>query len=105
MDTLIDTMVAMLRSSQLDVICADSGVVDPRFDAKALPPRPIVVALNCHHPLAAESGPIHLSELANEVFVLPTPYKEYTLYDVFVRTCRDAGFVVREERRFQAVLS
>jgi DNA-binding transcriptional LysR family regulator len=88
----IDTMVSMLRNGQLDLICADSSIVDAKFDSKLLPPLPMVAALNCRHRLAGESGPIHLSELADDVFILPTPYKEYTLYDMFVRTCREAGF-------------
>jgi DNA-binding transcriptional LysR family regulator len=91
-DLPVDTLVAMLRNGQLDVICVDSGVVDPRLESKALAPLPMVVALNARHPLAADTGPIRLAELANDTFILPTPYKEYTLYDMFVRTCRDAGF-------------
>jgi DNA-binding transcriptional LysR family regulator len=88
----VDTLVAMLRSGQLDIVCVDSGVVDARLDSKPLPPLPMVVALNGRHRLAADPGPIRLAELADETFILPTPYKEYTLYDMFVRTCRDAGF-------------
>ncbi|MTJ82278.1 MAG: LysR family transcriptional regulator [Telmatospirillum sp.] len=91
----IDALLAKLRSGQLEIICIDSAPIDPDLESVALPPLPLVVALNWKHRLAGHRAPLPLAKLAGEIFILPTPYRDYTLYDMFVRLCREAGFEPR----------
>jgi len=88
----IDSLIAYLRHGQLDLICTDSTVVDPRLDSMCTSPMPMVVTLNRHHRLSGSREPVALSKFAHDVFVMATPYKDYTLYDLFLRTCMEAGF-------------
>jgi DNA-binding transcriptional LysR family regulator len=88
----IHLLLEKLHDGELDLICADSGVIDAELESAPLPPLPMAVALHCSHRLAAERGDIALTDLAEEVFILPTPHKVYELYNLFRSFCLNAGF-------------
>jgi DNA-binding transcriptional LysR family regulator len=80
-DETIDA--AFIRSPVVDVV---DLVVQPLLAEKML------VALPAGHPLAADSQPLHLTELASQTFILYKRPGAPGLYDSIITACRGAGF-------------
>lgn len=69
---------------------------------------PLVVALPDAHPMAQESGPLRLSDLASEPFVLFPRYPKPSYADEVIATCERAGFrpqIVQETAEVHTAIS
>ena len=94
------TLIEMLTYEQMDAL--ETGKIDLGFTRPLEPPYdrilrselllndPIVVAMPRDHPLAP--GPVRMSDLAAERFVMSERLNNPTLFDLIVGMCTKAGF-------------
>jgi DNA-binding transcriptional LysR family regulator len=88
----VDQIVDQVLEGKLDIGCTDSNIVlSIRLESMSLKPVPMVVVLSKTHPLAKYSS-LRLEMLSKEKFIFPTRHQCQTLYDTFIRACREAGF-------------
>ena len=87
----IDQIVDKVLEGTLDLGCTDSTILSPRLESKSLTPMPVVVLMSETHPLAKHSS-LRLDMLSKEKFIFPNRHPCHTLYDTFIRVCRESGF-------------
>lgn len=87
----LEVLVDKVRMGAVDIGCTDEKILDETLHSMSLNPIAVRVALNRTHPLARHKS-LRLAMLAKETFIFPNPWKSCSLYDTFVRACREAGF-------------
>ncbi|MFE0508936.1 LysR family transcriptional regulator [Streptomyces sp. NPDC058964] len=84
-----------LRDRKIDVgLLREPPTGDPDLTFRTLLTEPFVAVLPSSHPLAPQRA-IHLSDLANEPFVLLPRESGPTVHDRITEVCRAAGFTPR----------
>jgi DNA-binding transcriptional LysR family regulator len=97
---LIHEMATVQQIDALEQGLIDVGVIRPEalpdgIKAIELFKDSLTVAMHASNPLAAKSGPIDISELANEDFIFYQRHLGMRLYDEVVALCARAGFSPR----------
>lgn len=90
-DFAVDVLVEKLQSTAIDIACTEEIWPDDSLEFRALKPLPMVMAMYKDHHLALRAH-LQLKMFADEPFLLPTPYRVWTLHDSVVRACQQAGF-------------
>jgi DNA-binding transcriptional LysR family regulator len=89
----MDAQLAALRSGEIDVAIT-YALPDDEFCTRQLPPEPLLIALNSHHPMA-DREVISLGELTDDVLIVPARYVAATLSNDMLALCENAGFKPR----------
>ena len=89
----MDAQLAALRSGEIDVAIT-YALPDEEFCTRQLPPEPLLIALNSHHPMA-DREVISLGELTDDVLIVPARYVAATLSNAMLELCENAGFTPR----------
>ncbi|MBB6144506.1 DNA-binding transcriptional LysR family regulator [Silvibacterium bohemicum] len=89
----MDAQLAALRSGEIDVAIT-YALPDEEFCTRQLPPEPLLIALNSHHPMA-DREVISLGELTDDVLIVPARYVAATLSNAILALCENAGFTPR----------
>jgi DNA-binding transcriptional LysR family regulator len=89
----MDAQLAALRSGEIDVAIT-YALPDEEFCTRQLPPEPLLIGLNSHHPMA-DREVISLGELTDDVLIVPARYVAATLSNAILELCENAGFTPR----------
>ncbi|WP_454811765.1 LysR substrate-binding domain-containing protein [Paenarthrobacter nitroguajacolicus] len=84
--------VERLRDGELDVAVVRHPLSSVGFESGPLFSRALGVVLNAAHPLASLSS-VPLGDLAGNPLIIFPRHMAPTLYDSFLHTCRDAGYL------------
>lgn len=84
--------VAALQEKRIDVGILTPPVTNEELIVKKFDNPPLGVVLPENHPLAVRGGPIAVSELADESFVITPRSIGPGFYDSVTKACQDAGF-------------
>lgn len=84
--------VERLRDGELDVAVVRHPLSSVGFESGALYSRALGVVMNAAHPLAALAS-VPLGDLAGNPLIIFPRHMAPTLYDSFLQTCRDAGYL------------
>jgi DNA-binding transcriptional LysR family regulator len=84
--------VERLRDGELDVAVVRHPLSSVGFESGPLYSRALGVVLNASHPLASLSS-VPLGDLAGNPLIIFPRHMAPTLYDSFLQTCRDAGYL------------
>jgi DNA-binding transcriptional LysR family regulator len=96
-----------LEAGTLDVAIVRGPVSHPLLQVEALFREPLCAVVASDHRLARR-GPVALSALATEPFVIFPRERAPVFYDALMRCCRDAGFlprIVQEAADWQVLVS
>ncbi len=97
-ESTTDVQLQDLIEGRIDVGFALPPVNAPGIESVPVLREPLIAALPQRHPLAARSGKIALSALADSPFILFPRRMAPGLYDATVSFCRSAGFSPRVEQ-------
>lgn len=84
--------VERLRDGELDVAVVRHPFSSVGFESGPVFSRALGVVMNASHPLASASS-VRLGDLAGSPLIIFPRYMAPTLYDSFLHTCRDAGYL------------
>lgn len=84
--------VERLRDGELDVAVVRHPLSSVGFESGPVFSRALGVVLNASHPLASSSS-VRLGDLAGSPLIIFPRHMAPTLYDSFLHTCRDAGYL------------
>ncbi|WP_416404668.1 LysR substrate-binding domain-containing protein [Arthrobacter sp. LFS091] len=84
--------VERLRDGELDVAVVRHPLSSVGFESGPVFSRALGVVMNASHPLASASS-VRLGDLAGSPLIIFPRHMAPTLYDSFLHTCRDAGYL------------
>jgi DNA-binding transcriptional LysR family regulator len=84
--------VERLRDGELDVAVVRHPLSSVGFESGAVYSKPLGVVLNASHPLASTAS-VRLRDLEGNPLIIFPRYMAPPLYDAFLQTCRDAGYL------------
>jgi DNA-binding transcriptional LysR family regulator len=81
-----------LLNGEINIGILYAPIEDSRLSLEIIRQEPFIIAMPENHPLAADSTPIEVQELSEELFIMTARKTGQSYYDIIVNICHHAGF-------------